>query len=552
MNVYSAGLKRSKKKHFHPNWIFFAKIFLFCWCLFGVNDLLSFFLYSHNYSRILNGLSFAALLSLPAIFMKRMTRLYLFAVYLILLIPSAIFFMHLLLFQQPIAGNAYYALYESPLSEATEFVRQQLTPLKTSLLLAYSILPLFFFIRLGSAKIFPDIRFRFLLFLLCLIGVNAYHSRLQMQVIRNDSYLLDMLYSHSDYQNEKYFLKEEITKRLSKLNTEPVKNLMPEGMEPVLVFVIGESATRNHMSLYGYKRNTNKLLNGIKEKLFVFDSVFSPSAHTIPALRNALSFSTREDTLPFYKKKSIIELLNAGGYETYWISNQKSLGVYETQTSVVAGSARHIIYINDRISSWKNEYDEALLPPLSEALKSGKKKKAIFIHLIGAHEDFKYRYPGSYNFFQNSEGIVSPFANADTYKTSIINTYDNAILYNDFVVRKIIEITAQNAPESVVLTFSDHGEEVYDTHDLSGHAGWAPTKSMYEIPFILWASDSMISKNPSFFNPIDSFIHRSYCSEDLIHSMLDLSMLRCRDYDSTRSVFSAYYQARPTYILQLK
>ena len=552
MSIYAASRNQVKKNFIHPNWIFFLRIFLFCWWFSAVNDLLSFFLYAHNYSRVLHGLAFACLLSLPSLFIRRLSKAYLTLLYIVLWAPSALFFMHLLLFKRPITGNAYDVIFEAPLSEALEFLVQNGNTGNVLLLFIYSLIPFLLFIRMPSSKIFPDNRIRILFIIFTILLADAWHAGFKINHIRNDNYFLDLFYSHEDYIHEKDFLKKEIDKRKKYKKDNTIQSLMPAAIQPVLVFVIGESITKNHMQLYGYGRNTNKLLNTIKNNLYIFDSVFSPSAHTIPALRSALSFSTRKDTLPFYRKKSIIELLNDAGYETFWISNQKSLGIYETQTSIVAGAARHTEYISDQLSAWKNEYDESLFAPFTRALKSTSPKKAIFLHLIGAHEDFKYRYPAAYTYFVNAKGIQSPFAKKDAYKINIINTYDNAILYNDFIVKKTIELTSKYAQASAVLAFSDHGEEVYDDHDLSGHAGWAPTKNMYEIPFILWASDSMKRKNESFYTLLNTYTHRGYCTEDLIHSIIDLGMLRCKDFDSSKSIFSMYYQNRPEYLMQIK
>ena len=40
-----------------------------------------------------------------------------------------------------------------------------------------------------------------------------------------------------------------------------------------------------------------------------------------------------------------------------------------------------------------------------------------------------------------------------------------------------------------MLFLSDHGEELYTDLNIAGHNEDTPTKSMYEIPFILWQSE---------------------------------------------------------------
>ena len=55
-------------------------------------------------------------------------------------------------------------------------------------------------------------------------------------------------------------------------------------MPRTYVFIVGESANRNHLSLYGYKRNTTPKLEAMRDELVVFEDVISPDTHTIPSL----------------------------------------------------------------------------------------------------------------------------------------------------------------------------------------------------------------------------------------------------------------------------
>ena len=61
-------------------------------------------------------------------------------------------------------------------------------------------------------------------------------------------------------------------------------------MPRTYVFIVGESANRNHFSLYGYKRNTTPRLEAMRDELVIFDDVISPDTHTIPSLRKVLLF----------------------------------------------------------------------------------------------------------------------------------------------------------------------------------------------------------------------------------------------------------------------
>ena len=75
--------------------------------------------------------------------------------------------------------------------------------------------------------------------------------------------------------------------------------------------------------------------------------------------------------------------------------------------------------------------------------------------------------------------------------------YDNAILYNDFIVKCIIDLYLDK--ESTVLYVSDHGEEVFDTNrDITGHNGYKSNRFMVEVPMIFWLSSSVRRTQPVF------------------------------------------------------
>ena len=61
------------------------------------------------------------------------------------------------------------------------------------------------------------------------------------------------------------------------------------------IFIIGESATRNHMSIYGYPRNTTPVLDSLRDELAVFTNVISSHVQTQASLRVALTAAAAND-----------------------------------------------------------------------------------------------------------------------------------------------------------------------------------------------------------------------------------------------------------------
>ena len=102
--------------------------------------------------------------------------------------------------------------------------------------------------------------------------------------------------------------------------------------------------------------------------------------------------------------------------------------------------------------------------------------------------------------------------------------------------------------ESAVLYFSDHGEEVYDTMDFSGHndddVGSLP---MFQIPFILWQSELY-----KINNKIDIELNRAYMTDDLFHSIAILCGVKSNYVDLEKSIFSDSFKNKRRAILNNK
>jgi heptose-I-phosphate ethanolaminephosphotransferase len=290
------------------------------------------------------------------------------------------------------------------------------------------------------------------------------------------------------------------------------------------VVIIGESTSRLHFGLYGYHRNTTPKLSELKEELSVFSDVVSGDTYTIGSLVKAMVIHKDRKAVG-----NIIQLMKQAGFKTYWLSNQPPIGMFETLVTKIGLSADESHFINAENYYLPTRFDEDLLPVFANVLDDKASKKIIFIHLMGAHADYAYRYPKPFAIFPTD---------LDNKKQNTINHYDNAIMYTDHVLRSIIDTVKTRQLPSSVLYFSDHGEEVYDTIDFVGHPpNGAFSFNMIEIPFLLW--DSKKKKMPQ------PFLKRKFLLNDLPHAIADLYGISSSDLDTTRSVFHKSFIERP-------
>lgn len=307
----------------------------------------------------------------------------------------------------------------------------------------------------------------------------------------------------------------------------------------IYVLIIGESTTRSHMQLYDYYRNTNPEMNKIKGDLVIFKDVISPHTHTIPSLEKVLTLASHNSPNKKYDG-TLIQLFNKAGFKTYWLSNQKPIGSDETTTTIISKNCDEQVFVNTTNKS----IDGNILNPFKRILKQPNNKKFIIIHLMGTHGAYSERYPVSFQEFKIKP--ITNFNHMKSYET--INAYDNANLYNDFIISKIIKEIKMTNSKSYALYFSDHGEDVYETIDIACHTETKGTKPMYDIPFILWRSEKFkIDENKFVFDT-----SRKYSSENLLYTLSDLSSVTFKEFEPTKSIVNKNFISKKRFILNHK
>ncbi len=311
-----------------------------------------------------------------------------------------------------------------------------------------------------------------------------------------------------------------------------IRSIFPADREQTYVVVIGESASREHMQIYGYGRPTSPLLSREKD-LLLFDNVVSPHANTTESLRKALSFAHFGNDELAAAKGSVVDYFNAAGFKTFWISNQNEAGPWDDLVAVWAKAAAYNKFINR--THWRNldaPFDEKLVPHIAQALQDKAKRKIIFVHLMGAHANYAKRFPKEFAKFSGQGERQESLA-----------AYDNAMLYNDYVISQILALLKQEKKISYLLYFSDHAEDVRDADD-SCHCHSEPiaTPQMFRVPFVLWLSPEYKAAREAYAAALKARTGRYYNTEHLIHSLADLSGLLNFDIEYQNSIFSDKYK----------
>lgn len=288
-----------------------------------------------------------------------------------------------------------------------------------------------------------------------------------------------------------------------------------ERLPEKIVMIIGESHNRNHNSLYGYCKNTNPCLSQLKESgnLFVFENVTSPASFTTKCFKYLLNSYCLADSSEsrWYDSVSLIEVLRLCGYSSIWISNQKSEGLFDNVPAAFAKICDGV-YFNDGLSTRYDEY----LTGFQHLIKENEKQLFIF-HMMGQHERFEERYPDDFKYFSEND-----YKDVPQNQISTLMNYDNATIYNDYVVGQLIK--RFDSEDSFFIYCPDHGLDLYQSDsNFAGHSRLEDPKSQEygcQIPLYMVLSDSCLAIHKNIPNTINQVSQSGFCTDSLYYIIL--------------------------------
>jgi heptose-I-phosphate ethanolaminephosphotransferase len=307
------------------------------------------------------------------------------------------------------------------------------------------------------------------------------------------------------------------------------------------IFVIGESQSKEHMSVYGYHRPTTPFLDSMNraKQLSLFTGAYSSHTHTIMVLRDALTQSNQYNGLHYTQVPSLINVLNASDFETVWLSNQVKLSNWDNIVSAIADACDEQVYLNKNIGeSMRNSpHDDVLLPELKRLLSiNSKKNRAVFIHVLGNHGQYQERFPAGFKGIP-SRGLADFGGDKDI---KVWEAYDNSILYSDYILRQIHQIVEDAPGEIKLLTyFADHAEDLSEGR---GHNSGQFTYRMTQIPMYVWANEGYKERYKNKWNRVKERKNNLFSNDLFFQLAIDLTQVETPLFNSTHDVINPLYR----------
>ena len=382
----------------------------------------------------------------------------------------------------------------------------------------------------------------------------------RLEEYRNGELIANILFAYQGlYLNSKELPQWEKTQREIILNW---KRHSAEVDSMNIVIIIGESFIKRHSNLYGYPLLTNPYLTAEKDsgRLVVFNDFITTANFTAESIRNIMNINDLSKS-ERWSKSAYFPLLTAlYGWKVHLYDNQfvKPNHISDLQLSAMM---RNPLLDND-CYEWTNDsidkFDGDFIRRVEREYPFDNSVGNLDIfHLYGQHFAPKDRYPNDkkYNRWTgDSLPYDRPWLNRD--KREVIAQYDNATLYNDGVVGSIIN--RYKATPTLIIYFSDHGEEMFDTSDCSvrnepsgDYAGWL--QRQFEIPFFIWGSDKYIQNHQQHWELVRNAINKPGMLDNLGQIVLGLCRITdSRYYKPSRDILNPEYKIHPRITSQKK
>ena len=174
----------------------------------------------------------------------------------------------------------------------------------------------------------------------------------------------------------------------------------------------------------------------------------------------------------------------------------------------------------------------------------------IVLHMMGSHGPAYYkRYPEAFERFRPA-CKDSQFSRCQ--RSEIVNSYDNTLVYTDYVLAKLIELLAlqdRRGLPTAMIYVSDHGESLGENnvylHGLP--YAFAPDVQKH-VPMVMWLSPKLQAELRVNTGCLEHRRHEPVSHDNFFHSVLGLLGVQTTVYDARLDIFASCRGASPMLI----
>ncbi len=242
----------------------------------------------------------------------------------------------------------------------------------------------------------------------------------------------------------------------------------------VLVLLI-DTLRQDHMSVYGYERDTTPVLRAFAEDATLLTQLVPSSSWTRPSVASLFTSmhpnyhgaQTNRDNLR-EGLPSLAASLGAAGYDTQGLMSNANC----VPTWGFGGDFARYVYVDTYMKQqWDDDTIAADLAIASIDRLRGR-PWFLYVHFMSPHKIYNPPEPFKSKFAED----LSQFGMAERQRRSMINLYDGEIARSDFEFGRILDALRATGQydNTMIVVLSDHGEEFQE------HGGWEHGRTLYE------------------------------------------------------------------------
>ena len=288
----------------------------------------------------------------------------------------------------------------------------------------------------------------------------------------------------------------------------------------LIIMVVGEAARANRFSLNGYEKETNPLLK--KEEIINFSNMYSCGTSTAESVPCMFSIFDKADY--DYKKgistENIVDVLkHTKDINVLWRDNNSS-------SKGVALRTDYEDYRTSKTNTMCDDVecrDEGMIVGLEDYIEKHKGEDILIVlHQMGNHGPAYYkRYPKE---FEKFTPVCKTNQLEECTQEEVSNAYDNAILYTDYFLSKVINFLKPYSKnyETAMLYMSDHGESLGENGIyLHGLPYFMAPDEQKHIGSLMWFGEGDIKEDIDI-EKLNSYKDKQFSQDNLFHTLLGL------------------------------
>lgn len=262
-------------------------------------------------------------------------------------------------------------------------------------------------------------------------------------------------------------------------------NRLNGAKKSLTILVVGETSRAQNFSLSGYERQTNPLLAQDSVSYFPHTaSCGTATAVSLPCMFSGMPRVHYDDALAAHQE-GLLDVVQRAGISVLWNEND---GGCKGACDRVPHQDMTSLNLPGMCTDGEC-YDEVLFHGLEEYISQLQGNGVIVLHTIGSHGPTYFRrYPPEFRKF-----VPTCDTNQiqDCSKEQLANTYDNTLLYVDYIVDKAIKLlqTHQQQFTTSLVYLSDHGESLGENGVyLHGMPYAIAPEAQKHVPLLVWLS----------------------------------------------------------------